>query len=223
MDLKRKRSEEMEELKNKRIDRILDSALPLFAEKGIEIIAMTDIAEKSEIGVASLYRYFNTKEELSIQCAQYHWEKLSNSITMKLAESGFDNLSGYGQLELIFNLFTELFETRRDFFKFIYYFDAFVNKNQISKDRLDSYDLTIGNTKQLISGTLEKGFEDGSLDPKWKNDGTELLYYTIMHALFSMAQKLSLSENMLTTNNSINSNNQIRLLEKALLETIKAK
>lgn len=222
MNLKKKRAEEMEELKNKRIEHILDTSLELFSEKGIDIIAMTDIAEKSEIGVASLYRYFKTKEELSIQCAQYHWEKLSKQITEKLNESGFYEKTGYDQLELIFNFFTELFETHRDFFKFIYYFDAFVNKNQISPDRLDSYDLTIGTTKQLICSTLEKGFADGTLNKEWKEEGIELLYYTMMHALFSMAQKLSLSENMLTTNSEINSKNQVTLLEKAILKTIKA-
>ena len=62
--------EEVEELleddegrkKTVRIERILDVAFELFATRGIEPVTMNDIAQKAKIGVASLYRYFETKE-----------------------------------------------------------------------------------------------------------------------------------------------------------------
>lgn len=222
MDLKQKRQNELDEMKNKRIAHILDTALDLFSEKGIDVIAMTDIADASEIGVASLYRYFKTKEELAIQCARHHWEKLSTPVIESLEMEEYINASGYDQLSRIFSIFTKLFSENKAFFKFIYYFDAFVNRNDISQERLTSYDMTIGKTKEVICAALEKGFDDKTLDAKWKNEGTEHLYFTVMHSLFSMAQKLSLSENMLEKTKDSSSLGQLELLSRIYLETFRA-
>lgn len=222
MDLKRKRQNELDEMKSKRIAHILDKALDLFSEKGIDVIAMTDIAEASEIGVASLYRYFKTKEELAIQCARHHWEKLGGPIMKQLELEDYTTASGFYQISRIFNIFTDLFEENRTFFKFIYYFDAFVNRNNISQERLSSYDMTIGKTKDVICDALKKGFSDGTINEKWKKEGTEHLYFTVMHSLFSMAQKLSLSENMLEKNRDSNSQSQLELLSRIYLETFRS-
>ena len=64
-----KLAEERDELKNARMERILLSAFSLFSHNGIDAIAMTDIAKNAEIGVASLYRYYATKDEIAIRTA----------------------------------------------------------------------------------------------------------------------------------------------------------
>ena len=65
MTAKEKFIEEKDEMKQNRKNRILESAFNLFSQKGIDTIAMTDIAKNAEIGVASLYRYYETKEEIA--------------------------------------------------------------------------------------------------------------------------------------------------------------
>ena len=69
MTPKEKHQEEQNELKTSRINRILESSFALFSEKGIDTITMNDIASMAEIGVASLYRYFATKDEIAIRTA----------------------------------------------------------------------------------------------------------------------------------------------------------
>ena len=54
-----KRRLEQENLKQSRIDHIIECTFGLFADKGIESISMNEIASQSEIGVASLYRYLS--------------------------------------------------------------------------------------------------------------------------------------------------------------------
>ncbi|MBR4179513.1 MAG: helix-turn-helix transcriptional regulator, partial [Treponema sp.] len=66
--------EEMDPQRNARIEKILSSAYELFSKRGIEDVAMTDIADRSKIGVASLYRYFETKEILVVRTATQVWE-----------------------------------------------------------------------------------------------------------------------------------------------------
>ena len=66
-------SETRKEKKDSRIQAIIECTFGLFSENGIENISMNDIAVASKIGVASLYRYFQTKEELAIEVAIYAW------------------------------------------------------------------------------------------------------------------------------------------------------
>ena len=53
--------------KSVRIEKILDVAFELFSTREIESVTMNDIAQKAKIGVASLYRYFETKEILVVK------------------------------------------------------------------------------------------------------------------------------------------------------------
>ena len=51
-------------VKEIKINHILEQGFELFSKEGIDNVTMNNIADKAEIGVASLYRYFSTKEEL---------------------------------------------------------------------------------------------------------------------------------------------------------------
>ena len=68
-------AEELDDTKTNKIERVLDAAFELFSTRGIDSVAMTDIANKSKIGVASLYRYFETKEILAVKTATQAWTK----------------------------------------------------------------------------------------------------------------------------------------------------
>ena len=59
-------------IKNERIALAVDTAAELYLTVGIGNAKMTDIAEKAQIGVASLYRYFGTKQ-LCIVAYTHHY------------------------------------------------------------------------------------------------------------------------------------------------------
>lgn len=55
------RKEPVQERSRQRFERILEVALELILSKGVDAVAMSDIASKSEISIASLYQYFPDK------------------------------------------------------------------------------------------------------------------------------------------------------------------
>ena len=63
-------------LRDLREESIVYVAAELFLRDGIEAVKMTDVAEKAEVGVASLYRYFGTKETLVIRAGALLWRDL---------------------------------------------------------------------------------------------------------------------------------------------------
>lgn len=212
--------EEMDPQRNARIEKILSSAYELFSKRGIEDVAMTDIADRSKIGVASLYRYFETKEILVVRTATQVWETQMENVLPSLLRPKYKNSNGYDQLQEIFALFIRLYEKETDFLRFIYLFDAFAVKEKIPKEAMANYEAKILLVKQIISDAIQKGFDDGSIGEKYKPYG-EMLYFTLMHTFFSVAQKLSLSGKMLDMDTKKNGSIQLKLLADVLLGGLK--
>ncbi len=210
-----KLAEERDELKSARIERILISAFSLFAHEGIDAIAMTDIAKNAEIGVASLYRYFETKDEIAIRTAIWAWESQKNVILSILRESGYENKKGRQQLEEIFALFCKLYQNEPDFFRYIYFFDAYVVCQKIDTERLVPYQKVIQSVQEFIENAIHKGIEDGSISSRFRECENQL-YYSLMHTLFSTSQKLSLSAKMLKMDEENNAVQQLKMLGEIL-------
>lgn len=220
MTAQEKLAEERDGQKNARIERILLAAFSLFSHNGFDAIAMTDIAKEAEIGVASLYRYFETKDEIAIRTAMWAWESQKKLIMPILNDTGYYTKSGIEELEEIFDLFCKLFQNEPDFFRYIYFFDAYIVCQKIDSERLIPYQEVIQSVQTVIGNAIHKGIEDGSISKKYK-DNEKQLYFSLMHTLFSVSQKLSLTGKMLKMDETNDGVQQLKLLGKILLGGIK--
>ncbi len=66
-----------ENLKNK----ILDTSMLLFKEKGIRAVKMDDIAKEMGISKRTLYEIYGKKEDLLMECLRHHSDKTIQKIT----------------------------------------------------------------------------------------------------------------------------------------------
>ena len=216
-----KLAEERDEQKNARIDRILAAAFKLFSSAGIEPVAMTDIAKKAEIGVASLYRYFSTKDEIAIRTSIWAWEKQISEIYPSINNDEYTNGNGLFRLSIIFSLFKKLYMSQPEFLRFIYFFDSYAVNSGIKQERMIEYENVIGKVQMIVADAIKLGLKDNSINKKYI-DKTEDLYFTLMHSFFSTAQKLTLSENLLAMNEKSKGSDQLDLLSELLLNGVKA-
>ena len=216
-----KLAEERDEKKNARIDRILAAAFKLFSSAGIEPVAMTDIAKKAEIGVASLYRYFSTKDEIAIRTAIWAWEEQISEIYPSINNDEYTNGNGLFRLSIIFSLFKKLYMSQPEFLRFIYFFDSYAVNSGIKQERMIEYENVIGKVQMIVADAIKLGLKDNSINKKYI-DKTENLYFTLMHSFFSTAQKLTLSENLLAMNEKSKGSDQLDLLSELLLNGVKA-
>ncbi|MBR6080793.1 MAG: TetR/AcrR family transcriptional regulator [Treponema sp.] len=222
-----KRKKEQEEQKALRMREIVECSFGLFAEQGIESITMNEIARQAEIGVASLYRYFTTKEELVIEAAIYAWKMEVDIFNRVFSYGDYESMDGYTQLRSLLEIFSEALVTQNPFFRFIYYFDAYAKKEKLSQSSLKKYEGEISDVKNIVVRSIEKGRRDGSITfGGGKNTGLmdssdDELYFTIMHSLFSLCQKLSLSGEMLEMDLAVKPDKQISLLIEIILSALK--
>ena len=197
-----------------RTQQILHAALKLFCEKGIEDTSIEEIAKMAEVGPATIYRYFETKAELAISAGIAYWQEVAGKYVDALSGEYYKELSGSGQMQCIFHIFEEIFKEECLFLKFLQEFDIFVRKYQISKERLAEYEEGILNLKPYVTDALKKGLDDGSLNFAYMVDE---VYFSVMHMLLSLMQKLSYNGSILSSDEQIDRVLQIKIAGDLIL------
>ena len=74
------------EERNLRKHRIIEGALKVFNEVGIEKTTMDEIAVESGFGKATLYYYFTSKDEVFVEIMEEGWKKLWEGIEARIVE-----------------------------------------------------------------------------------------------------------------------------------------
>lgn len=173
-------------IKNERIADAVTAAAELYLTQGIADAKMTDIADQAQIGVASLYRYFGTKQLFTVKVGAYIWK-----LTMKQLEplySGPDYLakSGIGQIRSLLELFHTLLTEYQPFLRFLSEFDSFVIREHLQPEQLTEYESCALNMLPVMTAAIEKGVADGTVRP---DVDPTIFYYSVTDSLLSMCQK----------------------------------
>ncbi len=170
-------------IKDAKTNFIIDKALELILERPIAEVTMHDIASFAEIGEATIYRYFSTKQNLV--CA------VAVRLEKKIFETYFHFLNaenGYEKLALFYRTYLKIFTTHREFFKFINEFDAFM----LSEGKTnDEYDTGLDMFKTVCTEAYTQGTKDGSITAV---ENWDVFYYATTHATLELCKKLSTKE-----------------------------
>lgn len=209
MDLKEKRRLEIEDLKEKRRKEVIISAISVFKANGILNAKMTDIAEEAEIGIATLYRYFKTKTDLTIETGVYLWKNEINHIYKDFYESSYQYKNGLEKLRGVLNIFIKMYKEHPEILSLLEHFDNYIVKENIPQNMLDKYEDSILDMKFIIIDAIEQGKKDGSIK---ENIDTNSYYITITHTLTSLSQKLILRGKILTSDTQVEGEKQLELI-----------
>lgn len=209
MDLREKRRQEQEEIKKQRMEEVIDAALRVFIKQGIDKTKMTDIAEEAQIGVASVYRYFKTKPDIAIEAARKLWQVEIGNLEAQYKSSLPSGKSGREQVAEGLMLFLEIYQKHTDFLKFLDEFDRYIVKEQIVHEKMDKYEGSIIDLKSVMIDAIESGKKDGSIR---QDLDSEVYYFSVTHALIALSQKLALRGSVLTSDELINGEQQLKMI-----------
>ena len=141
----------------------MESAFELFAEKGIELVTMPDIAEASGVGRPSLYRYFSTKTDLVIAIGAWKWrEYIERYSSLRSAEER-EQMTAAQRLRWYMDSYIDLYRNHKDILRFNYFFNSFIVKEQVTLEQKRSYLDVIGMMQKIFHELYEKGMKDGTL------------------------------------------------------------
>jgi AcrR family transcriptional regulator len=183
-----------EKRRDDRKAQVVQVARDLFLEQKLETVKMTDIADRAGIGVASLYRYFDTKETIVIAAATLLWREIKEQYLPGLASERFQAQSGILQIRGILELYSQLLAHHQPFLRFLSDFDAYCIQNRVPKARLAAYERSINDFYRPYLTALKKGQADGTVAMQAE---PRLVYLTVNHTMLSLLKKITAGEILL--------------------------
>ena len=198
-------------IKDVKINFIVDVAAKLILERSISEVTIKDIANKAEVGEATVYRYFSKKENLLVKVA------------MKLLESVYGEFSvtsgksGYKRLEAFYMNYYNIYANHPELYKFLSEFDKVMEESKLDID-LNAYETGLTQFKDVFYSAYEDGLKDGSVR---KVNDVELFYYSSAHALIELCKKKSVERDILKQDKDISKTGEVKCLVDIILANLK--
>lgn len=166
-------------------------AAALFLRDGIANVRMTDIAEASGVGVATLYRRYQTKTRLAIAAGTRMWERFNELIRAVVEDDSFLALTGAERLMRLFENYVDSYLEHPDFMRFLDEFDHLVVTEAVPQAELAAYGQSIDMFYLIFEDAYQMGRADGSVA-----NGVDfpVFYRTVAHAVMGIAQKVGRGE-----------------------------
>lgn len=197
-----------------RAQKILEAAMALFCEKGLEETSIDEIAERAGVGSATIYRYFDTKAQLAIQSGVEYWKKIAGQYLNVAERKGYQEMNGRQQLECIMDSLILIFENERGFLKYLQEFEVFVRRYAIDMIQLNEYEECLMSLKPRVTDALEKGLHDGTLSFEWSPNE---VCYSLAHTAFGVMKRFAWNGSMLELDRQVELILQVKIAIKLLI------
>ena len=202
-----------------REQKILEAAMALFCEKGLEETSIDEIAGRAGVGSATIYRYYETKAQLAIQSGVEYWKKIAQQYLNLKEIKGYSDMTGLKQLECIMDALVMIFEKERGFLKYLQEFEVFVRRYEIDMERLAAYEESIMSLKPRVTDALEKGLQDGTLSFEWSPNE---VCYSLAHTAFGVMKRFAWNGSMLELDSQVELILQVKIAIKLLIRGLTA-
>ena len=174
-------------LRTRRLERAIEVSAQLFLKHGIETVKMTDIADECGIGVATLYRYFGTKNGITIAAMTYMWNELNKMFSGIFESEVFLAQSGIKQVSDLMRMFVVLYQAHPGFMRLLAEFDLMLVSDAIPKNELKDYERSIINFYPVFEKSYMTGINDGTVR---EIPNIKLFYLSYAHTLMELSKKL---------------------------------
>ena len=197
-------------LKDAKVNFLVDMATDLFMTRSISEVTIKDIAVSAQVGEATIYRYFGSKQNIVVHAAM----KIQSIVS-----KDFFNLekgkNGYEKLKVFYESYYEIFIKHPNFYKFLSEFDAYVSVEDSSIT--NPYENAIDSYKNFYMDAYELGLKDGSVR---KQNNIEMFYFSTTHALLELAKKLAFKKAVLNQDNRIEKTSELQCLIDIILGSL---
>jgi AcrR family transcriptional regulator len=182
----RKWEEELDELRVKRRDQILEAARAIFLEKDMALVTMVDIGARAGVSRVTLYKYFNSIHEIVFEIQI----KIMNEIAVYFDGDvdGDAGKTGAEKLTIMMYGWFQLYHDKPEYLRFIALFDHFYRNSFPSEDLRKRYRNSMENRGERMKSAIEEGIQDGSIHPTFD---PVILETMIQNTVISMMSRMA--------------------------------
>ena len=201
----------MKVLMDVRREYIIKESRDLFLKKGINEVLIKDIAYKTNVGEATIYRYFKKKDNLVIEAAiNIQNEILPKYFNFDEFKSGIDSIKEY------YDVFLKIFNEHQNYYTFLKELDVYILNHEVKE--LKDYENGINSFGSIYKKLIDKGLEDKTIK---ENIDYETFFYSSTHALLGICEKLALKKAIIKQDENQKKEKEIELLINSFINFIK--
>jgi len=188
---------------------ITETALKMFVSNSISKVRLYDIANKANVGEATIYRHFGNKQNVVLAAAI----ELSNKISFNYLRED-ENKSGFELIKGFYETFLKIFKTT-NYYSFLNELDSYLQEEEFQGR--DKYQDNVESYRNLFMKDYEKGVNDGTLR---QVPDIEVFYYSTTHSIVALCKKLS-TKKILAQDEVIDKEKEIVVLINIFLNYLK--
>ncbi len=188
---------------------ITETALKMFVSNSISKVRLYDIANKANVGEATIYRHFGNKQNVVLAAAI----ELSNKISFNYLRED-ENKSGFELIKGFYETFLKIFKTT-NYYSFLNELDSYLQEEEFQGR--DKYQDNVESYRNLFMKDYEKGVNDGTLR---QVPDIEVFYYSTTHSIVALCKKLS-TKKILAQDEIIDKEKEIVVLINIFLNYLK--
>lgn len=200
--------------KKKEITRrtIMEVGFKLYAERGIELVTLPEIAGASIVGRATIFRYFNSKLELVIAIGAWKWEEYIKEYDEMIDEKDIQKMTGAEYLKLFLDSFLDLYRNHSDILRFSYYFNSFVRNEKDALAHMQPFINVVNELKKAFHEMYERGKQDGTLNTEISE---EEMFSSSFHIMLAAVTRYAIG--LIYISEKTNQEKEVERLEKMIL------
>lgn len=168
---------------SRRRELMLQTGFRLFAEKGIETVSMQEVAEECGLGIATLYRYFSTKQDFVIAIGTKKWADYFEEVEAEFARRGGDLMNAAEELDFYLNSYILLYREHPDVLRFNQNFNGYIIHEQPQLQHIGDYLAAIGPFRNKFHKLYEKGLKDGTIRT---DEAEDTMFNATMHIMLAV-------------------------------------
>lgn len=191
---------------------MLKKGFEIFSQKGIEPVAMQEIANACSVGIATLYRYYNTKLALVIDIATRQWQDYIRHINKLREKEKADDMTAAEEFEFYLNFYIELYEKYKPLLCFNQDFNNYVQHEKADAKQLKPYIESIGEIAKMFHSVYEKGKRDGTLRTELSE---EKMFAATSHIMIAVAVRYA--QGLLYSRNEADRTEEFLLLKQMMM------
>lgn len=176
--------DEKEALKRKK--RILRAGFRLIAKKGIEAVSIQEIADEAEVGVATMYKYYQNKPNLVVNISAFVWQDFIQACEKEVSQKDREKLNAYELIAYYADMMIQLYTRQPEVLRFSGDFKTYINREDVPEQVVRVHLDPLAMLRDLFHVQYEAARENGCIRTDIPED---VLYTTATITMLSMAER----------------------------------
>lgn len=170
----------------RRKEQLMKAGFKLFSENGIENVSLQKVADAADVGVATMYKYYQTKVKLVVAISGKIWGDLWKSVLAQNGPDFFENFTAYEYIEFYLDMIIRLYREKPEMLRFSNNYKNFVYHEGIEEEPLGEH----LDELEPLRAMYHKLYEQAKVDHSIRTDLSEQeLFTTVAIAMLAVAER----------------------------------